>query len=201
MFSQNLCIAEIAFLMRISSWNCTCAQSHALCTCMFEFEILTINVISIFGRLFWGACETLVKQPPFFYGAHWLTKATSSCLSHWGRDKMATKFADEIFKCIFSNENIWILIDISLKFVPKGQINNIPALVQSQWVKACDATSKRCQILVSTSCLCYSSILEHDAVACIESRCTIKAKFVADVWNHSHVALEELDLSWSNCKF
>ena len=35
-----------------------------------------------------------------------------------------------IFKCIFLNENAWISIKISLKFVPKGQINNIPALVQ-----------------------------------------------------------------------
>ena len=39
-------------------------------------------------------------------------------------------FADDIFKCIFFNETIWILIKISLKFVPKGPINNIPALVQ-----------------------------------------------------------------------
>ena len=39
-------------------------------------------------------------------------------------------FADDIFKCIFLNENVWILIKISLKFVPKGLINNIPALVQ-----------------------------------------------------------------------
>ena len=37
---------------------------------------------------------------------------------------------DDIFKCIFLNENIWILIAISLKFVPKGPINNIPALIQ-----------------------------------------------------------------------
>ena len=43
---------------------------------------------------------------------------------------MATIFADNIFKCIFLNENIWILIKISLTFVPKGLINNIPALVQ-----------------------------------------------------------------------
>ena len=28
------------------------------------------------------------------------------------------------------NENMWIWIKISLKFVPKGPINNIPALVQ-----------------------------------------------------------------------
>ena len=36
----------------------------------------------------------------------------------------------DIFKCIFVNENIYISIKISLKFVPKGLINNIPALVQ-----------------------------------------------------------------------
>ena len=39
-------------------------------------------------------------------------------------------FADNIFKCIFLNENAWISLKISLKFVPKVQINNIPALVQ-----------------------------------------------------------------------
>ena len=39
-------------------------------------------------------------------------------------------FADDIFKCIFMNENVWIPIKIPLKFVPKGPINNIPALVQ-----------------------------------------------------------------------
>ena len=39
-------------------------------------------------------------------------------------------FADDIFKCIFLNENVWIPIKISLKFVPKDQINKILALVQ-----------------------------------------------------------------------
>ena len=39
-------------------------------------------------------------------------------------------FADDIFKCIFLNENAWIPVKISLKFVPRGPINNIPALVQ-----------------------------------------------------------------------
>ena len=38
-------------------------------------------------------------------------------------------FADDIFKRIFFNENIWILIQISLKSVPKDPINNIAALV------------------------------------------------------------------------
>ena len=39
-------------------------------------------------------------------------------------------FADDIIKWIFMNENVWISIYISLKFVPRGPINNIPALVQ-----------------------------------------------------------------------
>ena len=38
-------------------------------------------------------------------------------------------FADDTFKHIFLNESIRISIKISLKFVPKGPINNIPALV------------------------------------------------------------------------
>ena len=37
---------------------------------------------------------------------------------------------DNISKCIFLNENVWISIKISLKFLPKGPVNNIPALVQ-----------------------------------------------------------------------
>ena len=39
-------------------------------------------------------------------------------------------FADDILKCIFLNENEWHSIKISLKFVPKVPINNVPALVQ-----------------------------------------------------------------------
>ena len=39
-------------------------------------------------------------------------------------------FADDTFKRIFLLENVSFSIEISLKFVPKGSINNIPALVQ-----------------------------------------------------------------------
>ena len=42
----------------------------------------------------------------------------------------ARHFADDIFKCIFLNINVWISLKISLKFVPKFPIDNIPALVQ-----------------------------------------------------------------------
>ena len=56
------------------------------------------------------------------FGQHWLT--------HWGRGENRRHFADDIFKCILLNENVLISIKISLKFIPKGPINNIPALVQ-----------------------------------------------------------------------
>ena len=39
-------------------------------------------------------------------------------------------FADNILRCIWLNENFVILTQISLKFIPKGPIDNKPALVQ-----------------------------------------------------------------------
>ena len=50
-------------------------------------------------------------------------------LTHWGWDKMAAIFwPDDIFKCIFFDENVWIPIEVSLKFVPKGPVNNYPSI-------------------------------------------------------------------------
>ena len=39
-------------------------------------------------------------------------------------------FADDMFKCIFLNENVWITLKILLQFVPYDSMNNITALVQ-----------------------------------------------------------------------
>ena len=36
----------------------------------------------------------------------------------------------DILKWTFLNENVWLFIEMWLNFVPKGPINNIPALVQ-----------------------------------------------------------------------
>ena len=61
--------------------------------------------------------------------------ASASPMCHWVKyyhteaETNGRHFPDDIFKCIFLNENVFISIKISLKFVPKGQINNIPALV------------------------------------------------------------------------
>ena len=52
-------------------------------------------------------------------------------LTHLTLDKMAAILADDIFKCIFLNENDRISIQIWLKFVPRSPIDNKPALVQA----------------------------------------------------------------------
>ena len=44
---------------------------------------------------------------------------------------MAAVSADDTIKHLFLNENVRISIKISLKFVPKGPINNNPSLVQT----------------------------------------------------------------------
>ena len=43
---------------------------------------------------------------------------------------MAANLADDIFKCIFMNEKFCISIQISLKIVPRGPVDNRLALVQ-----------------------------------------------------------------------
>ena len=43
---------------------------------------------------------------------------------------MATILTDDIFECIFLNENDRISIQISLKFVPRSPIDNKKALIQ-----------------------------------------------------------------------
>ena len=63
-----------------------------------------------------------------------LTAAIQLCENHWSMRLRPIQdgrhLADDTVRCIFLNENVWILIKISLNFVPKGRINNIPALVQ-----------------------------------------------------------------------
>ena len=49
-------------------------------------------------------------------------------LTHWSRDKMAA--ISQMTLSMHFRENVRISIEFSLKFVSKGPINNIPALVQ-----------------------------------------------------------------------
>ena len=57
------------------------------------------------------------------------SQSTTICLNTLRYRQNGRYFADVIFKCIFLNANASISLKISLKFVPKGSIDNIPALV------------------------------------------------------------------------
>ena len=59
--------------------------------------------------------------------------STSKSFVHFntfGPTQNSHHFPEDIFKIIFLNENVWISIKISLKFVPQGPLNNTPAVVQ-----------------------------------------------------------------------
>ena len=60
-----------------------------------------------------------------------LGPAVQLCLCWSPLGQNGRHFADDIFRCIFVNEKFCILIKISLKFVPKGPIDNNPVLVQN----------------------------------------------------------------------
>ena len=59
-----------------------------------------------------------------------MTRQFDRCFNTLRPIQNGRHFADDTFKRIFLNENVRISIKISMKFVPKGQVNNIPALVQ-----------------------------------------------------------------------
>ena len=62
--------------------------------------------------------------------SYWYISGKHSACQCAEAEKNGRHFPDDIFKCIFFNENVWILIKISLEFAPRGPINNIPSLVQ-----------------------------------------------------------------------
>ena len=82
-------------------------------------------------------------------------------------------FAEDIFKCIFLNENELIMPRISLKFVPEVRINNIPVLVQIMaWCRPGDKPLSEPMML---------SLLRH---ICITRPQWVK---ISITWNNDHV--------------
>ena len=95
-------------------------------------------------KILWSGCQFLViigiDYGPFFNQHHaiiWINGM--SYIDHWQMSFVVCialrtrqnycNFSD-VFKCISLSENKWIQMKFSLKFVPKGTIDNIPALVQ-----------------------------------------------------------------------
>ena len=151
------------------------------------------------------SCETMRSQHyRYFPGLWW------GLLANWGRDKNGNRFSDDTFKRIFLNENVRISIKISLKFVPKGPINNNPALVQIMaWRRSGDKPlSEQMMVRLPThicvarlqwvkrflwlillsgfhSSLFHRRILKHFFLLC-KSICYIRSiLFIFHMWHHT----------------
>ena len=85
------------------------------------------RVIAAFYAVYWynwPCCNNIGRRldcTPFPQVSNWL-------IMPWA--KWPPFLADDMFKCIFFNQNVWISLNISLQFSHKGSINNIPGLVQ-----------------------------------------------------------------------
>ena len=100
---------------------------HNVSAILFGYGVLQIcTKYNLFPTSFVNALLTCTTEITWHRRGRF-DLSTHSQLTHWGRDKMV---ADGIFKCIILNENVCISLKISLRFVPKVRINNIPALVQ-----------------------------------------------------------------------
>ena len=122
-------------LVKVMVW-CLRAPSHYLNQCWLTINevlwyspegnsrvMLKISLIRICCKI------TCLKLPPYHF--------ENNDLKHWGRDKMATTFANT-FKYKFVNGIGLISLKISLKFVPKGPVNNIPAVAEIMaWCRSC----------------------------------------------------------------
>ena len=87
-----------------------------------------------------------------------LDGSSTVCLPNWLRQRHYGRFfAEDIFKCIFMKENVWITIKIPLKCVPKGSIKNIPSLGQIMaWRQPGDKTLSEAMMIIFVTHICIT---------------------------------------------
>ena len=82
-------------------------------------------------QLAWQACHYNYGQIVYHQMSGFVIQKCCCCCFNKLRPRQNGRhFTDYTFKCIFLKENIRISIKISLMFVAKGPINNIPVLIQ-----------------------------------------------------------------------
>ena len=105
---------------------------------MIAIRVTYYDLISYFVNVAWWSswsCGTPIiiwfqLKSTFWSDSCWLGRNLWNCIISTLRPRQNGHHFPGIFKCIFLNENVWIVIKISLNFVPKGPINNISVLVQ-----------------------------------------------------------------------
>ena len=124
--SSCMCLCPFYWSRMLSGeWRCSCSSADRRCS---NYIWLINNLIA-----HWGASyiKGLMVEVHIITRIHEIpTHRIQTALNTLRPRQNGRHFPDGIFKCIFLNENIWIPLKISLEFVPKVRINNIPALVQ-----------------------------------------------------------------------
>ena len=125
----------------------------------------------------------------------WLHLLHSVWLTHLPLDKMAAILADDIFKRIFLNENVSILVQISLKFVPKGPIDNKSALVQVMAWRRQATSHYLSQWWTSSPTHIYGTRgneLNYFSVLITHSKAQIRTSIT--LWNHNRDSISHSEI-------
>ena len=115
--------SQLRYLFSPHLFCMICSKQNLPYLLVILWEVMTRSGYNLHSgrRLFQ---QVFVDESPYF-------GFRRSLIIHTLRPRQNSRhFPDNIFKWIFLNENVWISINISMKFVPRGQINNIPTLVQ-----------------------------------------------------------------------
>ena len=77
------------------------------------------------GTVDWSICDG-------FRWRHRVAGCKQASLTLFPPEQNGHHFADDIFRCVFVNKRCWVLITISLKFVPKRPIGLDNGLVPNR---------------------------------------------------------------------
>ena len=158
-------------------WSGWSVQLFPWYSCMMRYNDTNLNTTSMKRIVIFCVAQIPFHiSAPVSYGVLYV-----SFLGEMGRvntlrpRQNGRHFQDDIFKFIFLNEKVWITIEVPLKFVPKGPINNIPTLVQVMaWRRPGDKPLSEPMMVSSLTHICVTRSqrvkavpnrnLQHDCV-------------------------------------
>ena len=98
--------------------------------------------------------------------------------------------ADDIFKCNFLKENLWLFIAISLEIVPRGTVDNIPVLVQIMaWRRPGDKPLSKAMMVRLLTHIC---VTRPQWVTWRESICPSQRVSILQLWCVCLVIMKQL---------
>ena len=107
----------------------TAITNSSLCLQMTKYRSVLCHQQAQWSLYDWTCCTEILKREYNFTNSIIRSRGISGA-NRLRPSQDGRNFTDNILKYIFLNENVWISIKISLKFVLKVRISNISALVQ-----------------------------------------------------------------------